>query len=90
MMGVGSAPIIRPVLSAQAGHVSTIHARDFGIAVVELGAAESYLAPQLIIVWGSPKPCALVSQLPSASPFAWFTLKQKQRLSWLHRPSPQQ
>ena len=37
MMGVGSAPIIRPVLSTQAGHVSSIHARDFGIAVVELG-----------------------------------------------------
>ena len=37
MMGVGSAPIIRPVLSARAGHVSSIHARDFGIAVVELG-----------------------------------------------------
>ena len=37
MMGVGSAPIIRPVLSGQAGHVSAIHARDFGIAVVELG-----------------------------------------------------
>ena len=49
MMGVGSAPIIRPVLSAQAGHVSSIHARDFGIAVVELGGGRKLPGAALII-----------------------------------------
>ena len=37
MMGAGTAPIIRPLLAEQAGYISTIHARDIGIAVVELG-----------------------------------------------------
>ena len=37
MMGVGSAPIIREVPALSSGHVSSMNARDIGIAVVELG-----------------------------------------------------
>ena len=37
MMGVETAPIIRDVVATQDGHVSSMNARNFGLAVVELG-----------------------------------------------------